>query len=201
MVFSSAASAQAWNKRTSVTFNAPVQIPGAGAQVLPAGTYVFRCWIRQSDRISFRYLTRMNRTSTQPSWQSRITACGHRQDSNDLRGASSRRTTKPSSLVLSRDNSGQEFVIQRSGLRTGENNTSAVLYIPDELAGNIVTPAETATETPVIALKEAQSRRFNPPRRGRNNRSCRASAVQVAALPRTASNLPLLALMAVWSSV
>jgi hypothetical protein len=49
-MFSSTASAQNWNKRTSVTFSAPVEIPGAGAQVLPAGTYVFRLLDSQSDR-------------------------------------------------------------------------------------------------------------------------------------------------------
>jgi hypothetical protein len=49
-VFSSTASAQAWNKRTSVTFSGPVEIPGVGAQVLPAGTYVFRLLDSQSDR-------------------------------------------------------------------------------------------------------------------------------------------------------
>src|SRR4029434_7017031 len=43
-------SAQTWNKRTSVTFSAPIEIPGVGAQVLPAGTYVFRLLDSQSDR-------------------------------------------------------------------------------------------------------------------------------------------------------
>ena len=37
-----AAHADAYNKRTTATFSAPVEIPGVGAQVLPAGTYVFR---------------------------------------------------------------------------------------------------------------------------------------------------------------
>ena len=50
MMFSSTASAQSWNKRTTVTFNVPVEIPGAGAQVLPAGTYVFRLLDSLSDR-------------------------------------------------------------------------------------------------------------------------------------------------------
>jgi hypothetical protein len=50
MMLSSAASAQSWNKRTVVTFSGPVEIPGVGAQVLPAGTYVFRLLDSQSDR-------------------------------------------------------------------------------------------------------------------------------------------------------
>jgi hypothetical protein len=40
-MFSSPASAQqGWDKKTMVTFSAPVEIPGISAQVLPAGTYV-----------------------------------------------------------------------------------------------------------------------------------------------------------------
>ena len=34
MMFSSTASAQVWDKKTTVTFSAPVEIPGIGAQVL-----------------------------------------------------------------------------------------------------------------------------------------------------------------------
>lgn len=36
------AQADEWNRETVVTFSAPVEVPGAGAQVLPAGTYVFQ---------------------------------------------------------------------------------------------------------------------------------------------------------------
>src|SRR5579859_6111288 len=39
--------ADTWNKKTIVTFNDPVEIPG---QVLPAGTYVFQLADSQSDR-------------------------------------------------------------------------------------------------------------------------------------------------------
>jgi hypothetical protein len=43
-------SADDWNKRTTVTFSAPVEVPGAGAQILPAGTYLFKLLDSQSDR-------------------------------------------------------------------------------------------------------------------------------------------------------
>src|SRR6185436_7308113 len=49
-IFSNAASAQPRNKKTTVTFSGPVEIPGVGAQVLPAGTYVFRLLDSMSDR-------------------------------------------------------------------------------------------------------------------------------------------------------
>ena len=33
-----------------MTFNEPVEVPGVGAQTLPAGTYVFKILIRHADR-------------------------------------------------------------------------------------------------------------------------------------------------------
>src|SRR5947209_19500545 len=45
-----AAGADEWNKRTTVTFSGPVEIPGMGTQVLPAGTYLFKLMDSPSDR-------------------------------------------------------------------------------------------------------------------------------------------------------
>ena len=42
--------ADEWNRKTTVTFSAPVEIPGVGAQTLPAGTYVFKIMDSASDR-------------------------------------------------------------------------------------------------------------------------------------------------------
>ena len=42
--------ADEWNKRTTVTFSGPVEVPGVGAQTLPAGTYVFKIVGTQGDR-------------------------------------------------------------------------------------------------------------------------------------------------------
>src|SRR5438045_9626046 len=44
------ASADDSNKKTVVTFSAPFEVPGVGAQVLPAGTYVFKILDSASDR-------------------------------------------------------------------------------------------------------------------------------------------------------
>jgi hypothetical protein len=52
-VFSPAAKADEWNRKTVMTFSAPVEIPGVhlkGWAVLPAGTYVFKIMDSQSDR-------------------------------------------------------------------------------------------------------------------------------------------------------
>ena len=39
-----------WNRKTVITFSGPVEVPGVGAQTLPAGTYVFKILDSQSDR-------------------------------------------------------------------------------------------------------------------------------------------------------
>ena len=44
------ASADDWNRETTVTFAAPVEVPGVGAQTLPAGTYVFKIVDNSADR-------------------------------------------------------------------------------------------------------------------------------------------------------
>jgi hypothetical protein len=38
------------NRKTTVTFSGPVEVPGVGAQTLPAGTYVFKIMDSLSDR-------------------------------------------------------------------------------------------------------------------------------------------------------
>src|SRR5438105_10344134 len=48
--FATGASADDWNRKTVITFSAPVEVPGVGAQVLPAGTYVFKILDSLSDR-------------------------------------------------------------------------------------------------------------------------------------------------------
>jgi hypothetical protein len=46
----STAGADDWNKRTTVTFSAPIEVPGVGEHLLPAGTYVFKLLNSPSDR-------------------------------------------------------------------------------------------------------------------------------------------------------
>src|SRR6185295_1181103 len=49
-VFSGTASAQLSERKTRITFTVPVEIPDAGAQVLPPGTYVFKLVDSKTDR-------------------------------------------------------------------------------------------------------------------------------------------------------
>ena len=44
------AKADEWNHKTIMTFDEPVEVPGVGAQILPAGTYVFKLLDSAADR-------------------------------------------------------------------------------------------------------------------------------------------------------
>lgn len=44
------AKADDWNRKTVITFSGPIEVPGVGAQILPAGTYVFKILDSNSDR-------------------------------------------------------------------------------------------------------------------------------------------------------
>jgi len=44
------AKADEWNNKTVITFNGPVEVPGVGQHLLPAGTYVFKLLDSPSDR-------------------------------------------------------------------------------------------------------------------------------------------------------
>jgi hypothetical protein len=46
----SSARADNWNRKTVITFSAPIEVPGVGQHNLPAGTYVFKILDSQSDR-------------------------------------------------------------------------------------------------------------------------------------------------------
>jgi hypothetical protein len=50
------ATADDWNRKTVLTFSAPFEVPGTGAQILPPGTYVFRIVDSSSNRHIVRIL-------------------------------------------------------------------------------------------------------------------------------------------------
>jgi hypothetical protein len=50
LAFPPSAKATDLDKKTKVTFSVPVEVPGVGAQVLPAGTYIFKIMDSYGDR-------------------------------------------------------------------------------------------------------------------------------------------------------
>jgi hypothetical protein len=200
LMLSSAASAQSWNKRTVVTFSGPVEIPGVGAQVLPAGTYVFRLLDSQSDR---HIVQVFNKDETHlyatilaiPNWRLQPT-------DKTVMTFAERATGEPQAIrawFYPGDNSGQEFVYpKKRATELARSTNQPVLYIPDEVAANIAAPVERATEPPVIALEKAPVMAVQPT--GETvplAEVVETPPVQTASLPKTASELPLLALIGI----
>lgn len=206
MMFSITASAQqGWDKKTKVKFSAPFEIPGISAQVLPAGTYVFRLMDSAADRHIVQIFSEDERHHFAnilaiPNWRLRPT-------DKTVMTFSERRAGEPQAIrawFYPGDNFGQEFVYpKKQAIELAKVTNVPVLYIPDEVAVNIVepvieeTPVAAAAAPPVVALRAAPLRAVEPA--GRDipvEEVVQAPPVQTAsALPKTAGNLPFFALM------
>ena len=198
MMVSNTASAQVWDKKTMVTFSAPVEIPGVGAQVLPAGTYVFRLL----DSLSDRHIVQIFNKDESHVFATILAIPNYRLKATDktVMTFAERAAGDPQAIrawFYPGDNSGQEFVYPRKrAVELARITNQPVLYIPDEVAPNIVAPVKTPAEPPVIALKEAPVKAVKPT--GEDVAIAEVVVpppVQTASLPKTASNLPLLALI------
>jgi hypothetical protein len=202
LMLSSSAAAQSWNKKTTVTFSEPIEIPGVGAHVLPAGTYIFKLLDSQSDR----HIVQVFSQDGKHVYATILAVPNYRLKPTDktVMTFSERSVGTPQAIrawFYPGDNSGQEFVYpKRRAVELATATNQPVLYVPDEMAPNIVAPAITASEPPVIALKEAPlmavlpSGDFVPA-----TQVVEAPPVTTASLPTTASNLPLLALIGLLS--
>jgi hypothetical protein len=198
VMFSSTASAQAYNRKTTVTFSAPVEIPGVDAQVLPAGTYVFRLLDSQSDRHIVQILNK-NETHV---YSTILAIPNYRLKATDktVMTFAERATGDPQAIrawFYPGDNSGQEFVYpKKRAVVLAKITNVPVLYIPDEIAPNYVAPITTPVDPPALALKEAPIKAIKPT--GETVELTEVvlpPPVKTAGLPKTASDLPLLAMI------
>ena len=198
-IFSNAASAQPRNKKTTVTFSGPVEIPGVGAQVLPAGTYVFRLL----DSMSDRNIVQIFNKDQSHVYATILAIPNYRLKATDktVITFAERAAGEPQAIrawFYPGENWGQEFVYPKwKAVELARIAKLPVPYIPDAVAPNIVAPVRTATEPPVIALKEVPIMAVRPT--GEDVaivEVVEAPPMQTAAhLPKTASDLPLLAMI------
>jgi hypothetical protein len=212
MMVSAPASAQNWNKTTRVTFSAPVEIPGVSAQVLPAGTYVFKLL----DSLADRHIVQIFNADQTHLYATILAIPNYRLQPTDktVMTFAERAAGEPQAIrawFYPGDNSGQEFVYpKKRAVELAKTVNQPVLYIPDAVAPNIVAPIKTATEPPVIALREAPIKAVQPT--GQDLALSEVVApppVEVASvqqpaslpksLPRTAGNLPVLFLIGMFS--
>ena len=153
MMFSSTASAQRYDKKTTVMFSGPVEIPGPSAQILPSGTYVFRLL----DSLSNRNIVQIFNKDESHLYGTILAIPNFRLKATDKTVITfgERAAGEPQAIrawFYPGDNWGQEFVYpKKKAIELAKIANVPVLYIPDEIAVNIVAPVETATEPAAIA--------------------------------------------------
>jgi LPXTG-motif cell wall-anchored protein len=206
-VLSPRVEADGWNKKTVVTFDQPVEIPGD--IVLPPGTYVFKLL----DSLSDRHIVQIfNEDQTQ------IYATIHAIPNYRLQVADEtvitfgeRAAGEPQAIrawFYPGDNSGQEFVYpKRRALELAKVTNEQVHTMPSE--PEITTPAKSERDEPVEALKDAPLTAVKPreeeveiaqitPQRAEQTPDADTTQ-RPEQLPQTASSLPLLGLIGLLS--
>jgi LPXTG-motif cell wall-anchored protein len=189
------AAADEWNNRTTVTFSAPVEVPGAGAQVLPAGTYLFKLLDSPSNR---NIVQIFNEDGTHlfttilaiPNYRLRVTG-------KTVMTFRERAEGQPEAIrawFYPGANWGQEFVYPRArAIELAKITKEPVLATPVDLAA---APVETVKTAPVEAVAPTGetvdvAKVVEPPPA--------AAAETATKLPQTASSLPLLGLLGLLS--
>jgi len=207
----SGAKADTWNKKTNVTFSQPVEIPGVGAQILPAGTYVFKLL----DSLSNRHIVQIFNQDQTHLFATILAIPNYRLQATDKTVMTFRERAAGTPEAIRAwfypgANWGQEFVYpKKRAIELAKLTHEPVLAMPAELASNITTPVKAADDPPVVALKQAPVTAVKPT--GEEVAIAEVvepPPVQTAAvmtpertkrMPKTASFLPLLQLMGLLS--
>lgn len=215
LAFSSSAQADEWNKKTVITFNQPVEIPGN--IVLPAGTYVFEL----VDSMSDRHIVRISNKDRSHVYATILAIPNWRLETKDktVMTFGERSVGSPEAIrswFYPGAQSGEEFVYpKRRAMELAKVTNMPVLAMPTELESAIATQTTTAYEKPVTALKtapitvvkptgeevEVAQVITTPPAQSMPEKQMATEDTTRSAsrLPQTASTLPLLGLIGLLS--
>ncbi len=212
-VFSPAAKADAWNRKTVMTFSAPVEIPGVhlkGWGVLPAGTYVFKIMDSQSDRHIVQIFSKDEKTV----YATILAIPNYRLKATDKTVVTFRERPagEPEALrawFYPGKNWGEEFVYPKAkAVALAKVANTAVLYTASDVPTEVTTPTMTMDEPEVVQLRQAPIMAIKP-----TGEDVEVAAVVTAppdaelqpdttpagptaqTLPSTASSLPLIGLL------
>jgi hypothetical protein len=212
VVFSPAAKADAWNRKTTITFSGPVEIPGVhlkGWAVLPAGTYVFKIMDSQSDR----HIVQIFNQAENVVYATILAIPNYRLKATDKTVVTFRERPagEPEALrawFYPGRNWGEEFVYPKAkAMELAKETNTPVLFLETDLPLEVTEPLLPVTAPQVTQLKQAPIKAIQPT----------GEAVEVAkvvtpppaaeltpdveptqmaaALPHTASLLPLIAML------
>ena len=157
------ARADAWDRKTEITFSGPVEIPGVhlkGWGVLPAGTYVFKILDSQSDRHIVQIFSKDEKTV----YATILAIPNYRLKATDKTVVTFRERPagQPEALrawFYPGRNWGEEFVYPKSkAIELAKATNTPVLFTPAEIPLEVAEPIKSADEPVVVALKQAPGR-------------------------------------------
>ena len=201
-----------WNRKTVITFSAPVEIPGvhlAGWGTLPAGTYVFKVLDSQSDR----HIVQIFNKDETTIYATILAIPNYRLKATDKTVMTFRERTagQPEALrawFYPGQNWGEEFVYSKAkAVELAKAANTPVLFTAVEISAEVAESIKAADAPAVVELKRARIMAIQPT--GEEVQLAQAvtrpPAVEYAAektktaLPETASQLPLIGLFGLLS--
>jgi hypothetical protein len=203
-IFAPSARADDWDRKTIVSFNNPVEIPGVhlkGWAVLPAGTYVFKILDSTSDR----HIVQIFSQDEKSIYATILAIPNYRLKATDKTTItfSERPAGEPEALrawFYPGRNWGEEFVYPKAkAMELAKETNTPVLFTPVELPMEVAEPIKSANEPVVAELKTAPILAARPTGdEAQLAEVVTAPPAEVAAAPRlpsTASAIPLIGLL------
>ena len=154
------ARADAWDRKTTITFSGPVEIPGVhlkGWGVLPAGTYVFKILNSQSDRHIVQIFNKEETTV----YATILAIPNYRLQTTDKTVVTFRERPagEPEALrawFYPGRNWGEEFVYPKArAVVLAKETQTPVLFTAAELPVEVAEPIKTADEPVVMEMANA----------------------------------------------
>jgi hypothetical protein len=159
-MFIPGARADEWNRKTTLTFSGPVEIPGVhltGWGVLPAGTYVFKILDSSSDR----HIVQIFNKDETMIYATILAIPNYRLQATDKTVLTFRERPagQPDALrawFYPGRNWGEEFVYPKAkAVELAKVTNTPVLFTPAEIPLEVTAPIKTADEPVVVQLKQA----------------------------------------------
>jgi LPXTG-motif cell wall-anchored protein len=208
VAFSPTAKADTWDKKTTITFSGPVEIPGVHLQgygILPAGTYVFKVLDSNSDRHIVQIFSKDELTV----YATILAIPNYRLKSTDktVMTFRERPAGQPEALrawFYPGKQWGEEFVYPKArAIVLAKETNTPVLFTEAEIVPEVTVAIKTPKEPVVVQLERAPVKAIQPT--GEEVQIAQVITPVPAAefvaqndapatLPATGSSLPLIAL-------
>jgi len=209
VTFAPSAKADTWDKKTTITFSGPVQIPAVhqpGWGVLPAGTYVFRV----VDSASNRHIVEIFSKDESKVYATVLAIPNLRMKATNKTVITFRERPAGQPQALQAwfypgKQWGEEFVYPKAqAVELAKSSTATVLQMPATVKEEAAKPEEPAViaelkQAPVTAVepsgKEVEIAQAVSPPPAEETLVAQAVPAAEPALPKTASQLPLIVLL------